>query len=55
VRAVHRGFRQGELLELHWKDTDLEDATLQVQRTLTTAKEGPRLAAPKTAKSCHTV
>jgi integrase len=51
VLAVHTGLRQGELLGLKWDDIDLETATLQVRRALTTAKGGPRLAAPKTKGS----
>lgn len=52
--AVHCGLRQGELLGLRWKDVDLETATLQVRRVLTTAKEGPKFTAPKTARSRRT-
>ncbi len=49
--AVHTGLRQGELLGLKWEDIDLEERTLHVRRALTTAKGGPRLAAPKTKGS----
>ena len=55
VLAIHCGLRQGELLGLRWEDVDLDDATLQVRRTLSTAKTGPKFAAPKTAKSRRTV
>jgi integrase len=51
VLAVHTGLRQGELLGLKWDDIDLEAGTLQVRRALITAREGPRLAAPKTKGS----
>jgi integrase len=51
VLAVHTGLRQGELLGLKWDDIDLQARTLQVRRALTTAKGGPRLAAPKTKGS----
>jgi integrase len=51
VLAVHTGLRQRELLGLKWDDIDLEAGTLQVRRALTTAKGGPRLAAPKTKGS----
>jgi integrase len=51
VLAVHTGLRQGELLGLKWDDIVLETATLQVRRALTTARGGPRLAAPKTRGS----
>ena len=49
--AVHTGLRQGELLGLKWEDVDLESGSLHVKRTLTTARGGPRLAAPKTKGS----
>ncbi len=49
--AVHTGLRQGELLGLKWEDVDLEAGSLHVKRTLTTARGGPRLAAPKTKGS----
>ena len=55
VLAVHTGLRQGELLGLKWDDVDLEAGTLQVRRTLTTAKGGPVLTAPKTKGSRRTV
>jgi integrase len=51
VLAVTTGLRQGELLGLKWDDVDLEAGMLQVRRTLTTAKGGPVLAAPKTRGS----
>jgi len=55
VLAVTTGLRQGELLGLKWDDIDLEVGTLQVRRTLTTAKGGPVLSAPKTKNSRRTV
>ena len=55
VLAVTTGLRQGELLGLKWDDVDLEEGTLRVRRTLTTAKSGPVLAAPKTKGSRRTV
>jgi integrase len=55
ILAVHTGLRQGELLGLKWGDVDLEAGTLQVRRTLTTAKGGPVLRAPKTKGSRRTV
>ncbi len=51
ILAVHTGLRQGELLGLKWGDVDLEAGALQVRRTLTTAKGGPVLSAPKTKGS----
>src|SRR5215204_3861141 len=55
VLAIHTGLRQGELLGLKWEDVDLEGGTLQVRRTLTTAKGGPVLSTPKTKGSRRTV
>jgi integrase len=55
ILAVTAGLRQGELLGLKWDDIDLEAGTLQVRRTLTTAKGGPVLSAPKTKGSRRTV
>src|SRR5215216_6101354 len=55
VLAVHAGLRQGELLGLRWEDVDLDEGTLQVRRTLTTAKGGPVLSAPKTKGSKRSV
>jgi integrase len=53
--AITTGLRQGELLGLKWDDIDLDVGTLQVRRTLTTAKGGPVLSAPKTKGSRRTV
>ena len=55
VLAVTTGLRQGELLGLKWDDVDLEGGTLRVRRTLTTAKGGLQLTAPKTKGSRRTV
>jgi len=55
VMAITTGLRQGELLGLKWDDVDLETGTLQVRRTLTTAKGGPVLSAPKTKGSRRSV
>src|SRR5215210_7641120 len=55
VLAVTTGLRQGELLGLKWDDINLKVGTLQVRRTLTTAKGGPVLSAPKTKSSRRTV
>jgi integrase len=55
VLAITTGLRQGELLGLKWDDIDLEVGTLQVRRTLTTAKGGPVLSAPNTKGSRRTV
>jgi len=50
VLAVSTGMRQGELLGLKWEDVDLEAGALQVRRSLSRTKDGPVLAAPKSAK-----
>jgi integrase len=55
VLAVTTGLRQGELLGLKWDDVDLDASTLRVRRTLTTAKGGPQLTAPKTKGGRRTV
>jgi integrase len=55
VLAVTTGLRQRELFGLKWDDVDMEAGTLQVRRTLTTAKGGPVLSAPKTKSSRRTV
>ena len=55
ILAVTTGLRQGELLGLKWDDVDLDSGTLQVRRTLTTAKGGPVLSAPKTKGSRRSV
>jgi integrase len=52
VLAITTGLRQGELLGLKWDDIDLDVGTLQVRRTLTTAKGEPVLSAPKTRAGC---
>jgi integrase len=48
--AIHTGLRRGELLGLKWGDVDPDRGTLQVQRTLSAAKDGPTFTTPKTNK-----
>jgi|SRR5215211_360159 len=55
VLAVTTGMRQSELLGLGWEDVDLEAKTVQVRRTLTLAKGGPRLTEPKTRGSRRSI
>ena len=55
VMAVTTGLRQGELLGLKWDDVDLGAGSLQVRRTLVTAKGGQVLSSPKTKGSRRTV
>jgi integrase len=55
VLAVTTGMRQGELLGLKWEDVDLEAGTVQVRRTLTLVKGGPRLTEPKTRGSRRSI
>src|ERR671921_1582501 len=45
----------GRVVGLKWDDIDLEVGTLQVRRTLTTARGGPVFSAPKTKGSRRTV
>jgi integrase len=55
VLAVTTGMRQGELLALKWRDVDLENATINVQRTLTKGGGRLLLGEPKTKKSRRTI
>jgi integrase len=48
--AVTAGLRIGELLGLKWTDVNLERGTMQVARTLSRAKNGPRFTTPKNGK-----
>jgi integrase len=48
--AIHTGLRQGELLGLKWGDVNLDRGTLQVQRILSAAKNGPTFTTLKTNK-----
>jgi integrase len=48
--AIHTGLRRGELLGLKWGDVDPDRGTLQVQRTLSAAKEGPTFTTLKTTR-----
>ena len=50
VVAVTAGLRIGELLGLKWEDVDLERGALNVRRTLSAAKSGPRFTTPKNGK-----
>jgi integrase len=47
ILAIREGLRQGEILALHWRDVDLDDATLTVTGSLSEGKVGE----PKTRKS----
>ena len=52
VLAVTTGMREGELLGLHWKDVDMETATLQVRTIVQRTKvAGLAFSEPKTASS----
>jgi integrase len=48
--ALASGLRRGELLGLQWGDTDLDAATLRVERSVEETKAGLRLKAPKTKR-----
>ena len=51
VVALSTGMRQGELLALHWKNLDLDAASLQVRGTLQRVDGGLAVLEPKTAAS----
>jgi integrase len=51
VLAVTTGMRNGELLGLQWRDVDLEEGTVRVQRTVFNGK----VSAPKTASGKRTL
>ena len=53
--AVTTGMRRGEILALRWKDIDLEQATLQVCRSLGQTKSGLYFAAPKTTRGRRSI
>jgi len=53
--ALHTGMRRGELLGLQWRDVNLDDATLRVERSLEQTKAGLRLKEPKTRSGKRTV
>ncbi len=50
--ALHTGMREGELLGLRWEDLDLDATapTLQVRRTLSETRTGPKFELPKSGK-----
>ena len=52
VLALHAGLREGELLGLQWEDLDLDATapTLQVRRTLSETRTGPKFEFPKSGK-----
>lgn len=50
--TISTGLRLGEVNGLQWRDIDLVNGTLQVRRTLSSAKDGkPIVTEPKTANS----
>jgi integrase len=51
VLALATGMRQGELLELKWRDVDLDGGTLKVRATLQHTLQGYTFSEPKTALS----
>lgn len=51
VVALATGMRQGELLGLHWRDVDLDGASLQVRTTVHYTKAGYVFTEPKTKYS----
>lgn len=51
VLALTTGMRQGELLALRWRDTDLEMVSLHVRGSLQRTAQGLQIVEPKTASS----
>lgn len=49
------GIRRGELLALRWKDVDLEEGTITINRNLVRTKEGLIFQEPKTELSRRTI
>lgn len=50
--AITTGMRRGELMGLHWQDIDLEQGTIQIQRTVNrVGKFGMVVSEPKTSRS----
>jgi integrase len=59
ILAIATGMRRGEIAGLKWQDTNMEQGTLQVQRSLTRVPtamgSGYREAEPKTEKSRRSI
>lgn len=53
--AIDGGLRQGELLALTWKDIDLEQGTVRVNKSLEEVKGELKIKEPKNASSIRTV
>ncbi len=51
VLAISTGMREGELIALRWRDVDLENASLQVRRTLQRTLDGYAWEDAKTSHS----
>ena len=49
--AIGTGARIGELAALRWRDVDLDNATVRISRTRSSARSGPRYTSPKSGKS----
>ena len=49
--AIGTGARIGELAALRWSDVDLDNATVRISRTRSSAKSGPTFVSPKSGKS----
>jgi integrase len=53
--AITTGMRRGELLGLHWKEVDLENARLRVRSTLVEIRGQLTMSEPKTRASKRTI
>lgn len=53
--ALHTGLRRGELLALRWRDIDLDDCSLRVERSLVRADGRIEFKPPKSALSRRVV
>ncbi|MED0762331.1 site-specific integrase [Aneurinibacillus thermoaerophilus] len=55
VLAIYSGMRKGEILAIQWKDCDLENGYIRVQRTLAKTPGKLFFQEPKTAQSIRTI
>lgn len=53
--AMYTGMRRGELLALTWKDVDVENRTITIDKSLEQVNNKPQIKPPKTKSSIRTV